>query len=106
MLISCCWVRPAGGALVPGKVTKSTAPSAYAQNSIVFVSPGFGPREERAKSMNPFVSAVSAAIPADDPLGGVDCVFDEFHVLGPCSQSPGTVTLAGNGTFAAEQFVF
>src|SRR5690348_10092764 len=97
MLISCACVRPAAGAAVPGKVTKSTAPSAYAQKFIVPVSPGFGPREERAYEICPVVSATSAAIPADEPLGGVDAVVCEFHVLAGWMLSFGTVTLAGNG---------
>src|SRR5258705_4005318 len=94
MLISCCCVSPLAGAFVPGNVTKSSAPSAYAQKFIVLVSPGFGPRELRAQSISAVVSAPSAAMPAEDPSGGG---VVEFHVLAGVFQSAGTVTLAGNG---------
>src|SRR6266550_1008603 len=97
MWISCCWVRPAAGACVPPNVTKSTAPSAYAQKFMFPVSPGFGPREERAKEIRPEVSATSAEIPADEPFGGVDAGDDEFQIFVRCPKSLGSVTLAGNG---------
>src|SRR5450755_11987 len=85
------------GACEPGNFTQVTAPIAYAQNSRVEVSPVFGPRDERAKSTWPVVSAFRQLIPADEPLGGVTppphgppVVLSDVHVNAPVTASAGT----------------
>ena len=61
------------------------------------VSPGFGPRDDRANEITPVVSLFNAVMPADEPLGGVCAGVDESHVTAGCTASAGSVTLAGNG---------